>query len=98
MKSLKIPESKSIYSDSVAELLDGLCDYEVCRASYVETSNNLPEKTIARLKEKGADLNPSLWYVDFTPMERDTLLGPFKSRSEALSAEVNELEKILAQE
>lgn len=38
-------------------------------------------------------LGPNLWYVDFSPIGDDTLLGPFTCRDEALKEEVEYLEK-----
>lgn len=83
----------AIYDDDVSDILrDCGCICRVRRASYVETILNLPPETRARIPE---DADPSLWWVDFSPIGEDTLLGPFKTRRRALGEEKSWLERYL---
>lgn len=79
----------AIYDEDVAEILRDCCFCSIRRASHVETVLNLPPETRARLPE---DTDPSLWWVDFSPIGKDTLLGPFVSRQRALDEEKSWLE------
>jgi hypothetical protein len=74
-------------------VLGDFCEISCPRASYVETSLDLPEETCQRIRKMDKPLGPDLWYVDFSPIGDDTLLGPFTCRDEALKEEVKYLEK-----
>lgn len=80
-----------IYDDDIAKILKECCECSIERASFVETIHNLPEATRRRLPTN----DPTVWWVDFTPIHDSTVLGPFESREQALEAEKEYLERQL---
>lgn len=95
MKTITNPSlyGASIYSDLKAKILGSFCEIQCPRASHVETSLNLPEETNRRIRKLDKPLGPNLWYVDFSPISDDTILGPFTCREDALRSEVEYLNK-----
>ena len=84
-------EGISIYDDDVIAILKDCGSCTVQRASHVEALANLPEEVKQRIENK----DPSLWWVDFSPVNENILLGPFESRQDALDAEKEWLENYL---
>lgn len=80
----------AIYDEDLLEILHRITpDLDIQRASRVEPYNSLPEE----IKDRVQDKSPLNWWAYM--IESDELLGPFKTRSEALEAEVKFLRKIL---
>ena len=72
----------AIYDDDLAEILGRITnDLTVRRASNVEPYESLPENIKPRVQDK----SPLNWWAYM--IEDDYLLGPFKTREEALKAE-----------
>lgn len=90
-------QARAIYSEPMAQLLEGLGQYEVKRASYVEPTEELSEATKERIyRELGiwpGELPAGKWWADLSPVF-GPVLGPFDTRQEAIEAELAALKEL----
>ena len=89
--SKSVSKGRAIHSDSLMEILKDCCDtVTIKRASRVETEADLPKEIIEKLPIH----DPLAWWVDFSPIGKEVLLGPFNTREEALQAEKDKMREL----